>query len=194
MDKHMDELTEIVNNSLPEGQEIPKEVIQGAVSGALDAALPSVMESLPDTSEAAQTLMNNNPMIGTVLKALKFITSGALRAIVLLVVLALCIVIAVFRLPGLYGLTLIGTSSIIAGITCCGLYLLFDTSSLINALVAGAGAMGAIFAPLLNIIGGLASDFYVSAIVFSFLGICLVVGTTIMRGVFGRLFHRIFAD
>jgi hypothetical protein len=194
MNKHMDELTEIVNSSLPEGQEIPKEVIQGAVSGALDAALPSVMESLPDTSEAAQTLMNNNPMIGTVLKALKFITSGALRAIVLLVVLVLCIVIAVFRLPGLYGLTLIGTSGIIAGITCCGLYLLFDTASLINALVAGAGAMGAIFAPLLNIIGGLASDFYVSAIVFSFLGICLVVGTTILRGVFGRLFHRIFAD
>lgn len=194
MDKHMDELTEIVNNSLPEGHEIPKDVVQGAVSGALDAALPSVMESLPDTSEAAQTLINDNPMIGSVLKALKFITSGALRAIVLLVVLVLCIVIAVFRLPGLYGLTLIGISGIVAGITCCGLHLLCDTTSLVNALVAGAGEMGAVFAPLLNILGGLADDFYVSAIVFSFLGICLVLGTTILRGVFGRLFHAIFAD
>ena len=200
MNNHIGELTTIVNNNLPEGVQLTEDVVQNAVSASLDAALPNIMDVVSDVTSSATESLREDPMMGYVIKALKFIRSGALRAIVLLIIVALCIVIAVFRLPGLYGLTTIGMSSIFAGMTCGGLHLLFGTSSIITPLlnnlggVGGAIDLGAIGNVLVPFVDSLANSFYISAIVFSFLGICLVLGTTILRGVFGRLFHAIFAD
>ncbi len=200
MNNHIGELTTIVNNNLPEGVQLTEDVVQNAVSVALDAALPNVMDVVSDITSTATESLREDPMMGYVIKALNFIRSGALRAVVLLIIIALCIVIAVFRLPGLYGLTTIGISSIFAGMACGCLQLLFGTASIITPLLnnlGGAGGaidLGAIGNVLVPFVDSLANNFYISAIVFTFLGICLVVGTTIMRGVFGRLFHRIFAD
>ncbi len=190
MDNHMGELTAIVNNNLTSGSPISEDTIRASVSTAIDAALPAVMDAIPDISGTAQTLIGDNPIFGKVLKVLKFVNSGALRAINLMLILALFAVVALIRLPGLHGLTTIGVAGTISGLSCCGIYLLLTSPATVSFL-GSLDIIGAILTPML---GTLTQSYYTSAIVFSFLGIALVLCTTVLRGIFGRIFHAIFAD
>ena len=129
--------------------------------------------------------------IGPVLKILKFIHTGALRAVVLLVVIALALVIALFRFPGMRGLTSIGISGVVAAMGCGATYLVLRMPLLTQILGSGLGAIGGV---LLPVIGDLAWAFRTCAIVYAVLGAALVVCTTLLRGFFGRIFDAIFSQ
>lgn len=191
LNNNMEELTTIVNNNLPEGMEISPEVIESAVTSAVDVALPTVMENLPDTSTIVESITASNPVIAQALTVVKFIRTGALRAIVLLAVIALCILVTLNRLPGLRGLTSVGISSIVAAIGCGGVHMVLRMPMLTGMLTPLLSDFAPIVLPL---IGGLSHAFRACAIVYAVIGVGLFLSTTILRGFFTRIFDAVFSN
>jgi hypothetical protein len=197
--ENLDNIITIVENNLSEEakQNLDTEQLKTAVTNAVEAIpmedLNTAIEAIKP-SQAVGTLAQD-PTIGPVLKVLKFIRTDALRAVVLLANLALCVAIVLFRLPGLRGLTTIGISSTMAAAGCGVTYLLLNMPMLPNLLGSSLGEMGgAILAVLLPVIGELATAFHTCAVVYSVLGIGLIICTTLLRGFFNRIFDAIFSQ
>ena len=197
--ENLDNIITIVENNLSEDakQDLDTEKLKAAVANAIEAVpvedLNNAIEAIHPT-DAVSTLAQD-PTIGPVLKVLKFIRTDALRAVVLLTTLALCILIVLFRLPGMRGLTTIGINSTIAAAGCGVTYLLLSMPMLPNLLGSKLGELGgAILSVLLPVLGELAYAFHTCAIVYAVLGIGLIICTTILRSFFDRIFNAIFSQ
>jgi hypothetical protein len=194
---HIGELADIVQASLPEGIELDRAHLEEITLGALEQALPQLVAGLPDLGSAANELLeSDNPIIATAASSLRFIRTGALRAAVLLVVLLLCVLISIVRLPGLRGARTVGVCGIVAGALCYGTtMMLHRIPDLMTALPAELAFVGDL---LTNIIvpftSGLERNFTVCAVVYAVIGIVLVLGTTVLRGFFSLIFGRLFSD
>ncbi len=186
---HIGQLVDIVEKCLPEGTEIDRAAIEDATLQALEMALPSVVDSLPDLSEAATALREQSPEIGIALDVLKFIRTGALRAAVFLVVVVLIVVLCLFRLPGLNGLRCVGICGMVSAALCGGIYLLLTMPTL-SLLLAGFGSIGPV---IYQFADAFAHEFAVYAVIYGVSGLFLILGTTVLRGFFGMLFDAIFS-
>ena len=186
---HIGQLVGIVEECLPEGTEIDRAAIEDATLQALEVALPSVVDSLPDLSEAATVLKEQSPQIGMALDILKFIRTGALRAAVFLVVVVLIVVLCLFRLPGLNGLRCVGICGMVSAALCGGIYLLLTMPTL-SLLLAGFGSIGTV---IYQFADAFAHEFAVYAVIYGVSGLFLILGTTVLRGFFGMLFDAIFS-
>ena len=186
---HIGQLVDIVEECLPEGTEIDRTAIEDATLQALEVALPSVVDSLPDLSEAATVLKEQSPEIGIALDVLKFIRTGALRAAVFLVVVVLIVVLCLFRLPGLNGLRCVGICGMVSAALCGGIYLLLTMPTL-SLLLAGFGSIGTV---IYQFADAFAHEFAVYAVIYGVSGLFLILGTTVLRGFFGMLFDAIFS-
>ncbi len=186
---HIGQLVDIVEECLPEGTEIDRATIEDATLQALEVALPSVVDSLPDLSEAAAVLKEQSPAIGTALDVLKFIRTGALRAAAFLLVVVLIVVLCLFRLPGLNGLRCVGICGMIGAALCGGIYLLLTMPTL-PIVLEGFGSMGTLINQFAE---SFAHEFAVYSVIYGVSGLFLILGTTILRGFFGMLFDAIFS-
>jgi len=194
---HIGELADIVHASLPEGVELDRAHLEEITRSALEAALPNLVAGLPDLGSAANDLLQSeNPIIATAASALRFIRTGALRAAVLLVVIAMCALICLVRLPGLRGLRCVGICGIVGGALC------YAITMVTGKLPELASQVPAEFAEILNIIlevihpitDGVTNAYTVCAVVYIVIGAALVIGTTLLRGFFSILFGRFFSD
>ena len=201
-------IVEIVKNNLTD--EAKEKFEEAELGTALEQAVNKVVEAVP-TEEIDKVLGEANltqivagvaqdPNVAVVLGYLRFIRTGALRAIVLVLVLALSVVVVISGLPSLRGLASVGKSGIVAAGVCYGISLVFGTPALPDVLNNAIGAMGeaaAMITPFLSIItsmlDGLAAAFETCAIVYAVLGAVIYLGTTVFRGVFSRIFSAIFS-
>ncbi len=201
-------IVELVKNNLTE--EAKEKFEETDLDTKLEEAVNKAVEAVP-TEELDKALENykpaeimggvtQDPTIASVLRYLKAIRTGALRAIVLLLVMALSVVVIISGLPNLRGLASVGKSGVVAAGICYGISLVLGTPALPEVLNNAVGAMGeaaAMITPFLSIItsllGSLASAFETCAIVYAVLGVVIYLGATVFRGVFRRIFDAIFA-
>ena len=200
-----DAIVDIVHNNLSEEAKaaINTEKLKEAVSVAIEAVPTEEIDKVLENVNPAQLitgLVQSNPAIETALNVVKFVRTGALRALVLVLVLALSAVVVITRLPSLRGLASVGKSGIVAGGICYGISMVLGTPALpdvLNKAIGGMGEAAAMIAPFLSIIlsmiNGLAEAFETCAIVYVVLGSVTFLGTTIFRNVFIRIFDAIFS-
>ncbi|MBE6942949.1 MAG: ribose 5-phosphate isomerase B [Ruminococcaceae bacterium] len=194
---HMGELADIVQASLPEGVKLDRAHLEEVMQQALEQALPDLVAGLPDLSSAANALLeSDNEIVVAATKSLRFIRTGALRAAVLLVVLALCVLISLVRLPGLRGARTVGVCGIVAGTMCYGITMAVDKlPALITLLPEQFAFVGDLLMKLLTpLTTGLHEAYIVCAVVYAVIGLALVLGTTVLRGFFSAIFGRLFSD
>ncbi len=200
-------IVELVKNNLTD--EAKEKFDESDLDAKLEQAVNKAVESV-STKELDKALENFNPgqimggvtqdpMVAGVLPYLKAIRTGALRAIVLVLVLALSLVVVISGLPSLRGLASVGKSGIVTAGICYGISLVLGTPALPDVLNTATGAMGeaaAMITPFLSIItsilDGLAAAFETCAIFYAVLGTVIYLGTTVFRGVFRRIFDAIF--
>ena len=197
---HMGELADIVQGSLPEGIELDRDHLEEIMGEALEMALPELVANLPDLgTAAAELLQSDNPVISTVTGALRFIRTGALRAAVMLVVVAMCALICFVRLPGLRGVRTVGICGVIGGALCYGATLMLHKLPELTTVLSAEFAEFATFIDLFTQVlvpftAGLEEAFKVCAIVYAVVGVALILGTTVLRGFFALTFGRFFSD
>ena len=140
--------------------------------------------------------MESNPTFATVAQILRFIRSGALRAAVLLLVVALCVLLCLVRLPGLRGLRTVGICGIVGGSLCYGTTLmLHKIPELVTKVPAEFTAFADLFLKVINpFTAGLENAYTVCAVVYAVVGLALVLGTTVLRGFFAMTIGRFFSD
>jgi len=187
---HIDELTDIVAGCLPEGMEIDRAALEELTLQALEASLPAIVDALPNVGEVVNALGEESPVLGVVLKSLKFIRIGGLRASALLAVVAFAVILCLFRLPGLRGLRCVGVCSMIGAALCGALYLLLSMPMLTAHLEKALDEYGAIISDFSL---GFAHEYAVCAVIFGVIGLVFFLGTTILRGFFSALFGAIFS-
>ena len=193
---HIGELADIVQASLPEGVELDREHLVEITESALESALPALIAELPDLGTAANEFLESDPTIAAVAKVLRFIRSGALRAAVLLIVVALCMVICLIRLPGLRGLRTVGICGVVSGVLCYGTTVVLHRIPELTALLpAELASFGDLFLKIIvPFTTGLEKAFVVCAVVYAVIGLALVLGTTVLRGFFAMTIGRFFSD
>ncbi|MBE6983095.1 MAG: ribose 5-phosphate isomerase B [Ruminococcaceae bacterium] len=195
INNNIEDIIVIVQNNLTEEAKanVDPEALKNAVSSAVAAIPTEELDSALENFNPAKTVstMAQDPTIGAVLKIVKFVHTGALRAIVLLVIVALCILVAISRLPGIQGITSIGISAFLAGMSCGATYLLLSMPILAQLFTGPAAFVGDFILPIFN---SLAETFKVCAVVYSVLGVGTIICTTLLRGFFGRIFDVIFSN
>ena len=189
---HIGELTDIVLECLPDDakKDIDRTKLEKATREALQTALPDLVDSLPDVSDAKDALVAENPTVGIVLDVLKFIRTGAMRAIVLLAVVALIVILCLFRMPNIRGLRCVGICGVIGALLNGGIYLLLGMPYLQTQLAGALGEAGAI---ITEFAGGFAHEFAVCGVIYGVIGLLLILGTTVLRGLFSLIFGAIFS-
>ena len=193
---HIGELADIIIASLPEGTEIDRAHLEEITQQALESALPALVAGFPDLGTAANEVLESNPALSAAAGALRFIRTGALRAAVLLLVIAMCALICLVRLPGLRGLRCVGICGIVGGALCYGTTMtLHRLPELITLLPQEFAFLGDLFIKvIIPFTAGLEEAFTVCAVVFAVVGLALVLGTTVLRGFFALTFGRFFSD
>ena len=184
---HIDELVTIVEDCLPEGTEIDRTALEEATVQALQAALPAIVDALPDASEAAELLSSQVPGMDLALNAIKFIRTGALRALALMAVMILIVALCLFRLPGLRGLLCVGICGIVSGLLCGAIYMLLSMPVLNEFLSTSLGSFSVLVTEFSR---DFAHEYAACAVIYGVCGLALTLGTTVLRSLFAAIFYR----
>ncbi len=114
---HMEEITTIVENSLPENVQLDRAKLTGAIEKAAAVTLPALVNTLPPAQEVADTIVKQDtPGLTVAMEVLKYIRNGFVRALIIGAIAILSLLIVLLRLPGFSGLRWIGTDLLTAGV------------------------------------------------------------------------------
>ncbi len=182
---HMEELAGIVEDCLPEEVQIDSTKLTGAVKKATSATLPVLVESLPPAEEMASTVIKQeNPVITTIMDAIRIIRSGSLFRIVIIAIAVLCLLIFLLRLPGFSGLQGIGVQALIAGILSGAIGFVLQASFVKDFISSVAPERISVFDSILS---GISTAFMPYLFIYGIAGILLLVGSGILNHFFARV-------
>ncbi len=171
VNNNFDEVIEIVQQEIPEAAEVPAETIKAELSAKIDENLDFIFENVPSPETISQQIVGEIPEFEIVFQILanRPVIIGGLVAILL----ALCLLIILFRLPFYRSARWIGVDLI------CG--------SILNGIFAIAVLLVPVLLP--QIFSELVPDLPVSVIqnaispLFSSLGVGLIIRDLIMLAI-----------
>ena len=184
---HIGELVSIVEACLPEGIVVDHAALEAATRKALEVALPTIVDALPDAGTAIETVAEKVPYLKVALQALNFIRNGGLRACALLLVLIFIVALCLFRIPGLRGLLCIGICGVVAGLISGGVYLALTMPTLNAFLESSLGQYSAL---VTEFAGDFALEYARCGVIYGVIGLALILGTTVVRTLFYAIFSR----
>ena len=181
---HMEEIANIVKDSLPEDVEIDNEKLESAINKAASTVLPSLVDSLPSAENMANTIVDHeNPAIVAMMNALKFVRNGYLRLAAIGVAAALSLFIFLLRLPGFSGLRWVGSEVLSSALIIGALAFFLQTQQMIDILRSFANEATVFVTPLLS---ELSTAFVPFAIIYGVAALVLIVGSKILDATFDR--------
>ncbi len=184
LNPHMEEIVTIVEKNLPEEVEIDKEKLTSAVEKVTSTALPTIVETLPPAEEVAQTIVQSAPAeLTMILDGLKMIRTGSLQTIAIVAVVALLLLLFVFRLPSFNGLRWMGVNGLISAVFVGALGYVLQAPFFLELL---AGLPETVLSLATPLIAALASTFVTFAIIYGVVGLVLVIGNGVLNAVLAK--------
>lgn len=184
LNPHMEEIVTIVEKNLPEEVEIDKEKLTSAVEKVTNTALPTIVETLPPAEEVAQTIVQSAPAeLTMILDGLKMIRTGSLQTIAIVAVVALLLLLFVFRLPSFNGLRWIGINGLISTVFVGALGYVLQAPFFLALLADLPASVLSLATPL---IAALASTFVTFAIIYGVVGLVLIIGNGVLNAVLAK--------
>ena len=181
---HMEEIANIVKDSIPEDVEIDSEKLESAINKAASTVLPSLVDALPSAENMANTIIDQeNPAVVAIMDGLKFVRSGYLRLAAIGVAVVLSLLIFLLRLPGFSGLRWVGSEVLSGALVIGALAFFLQTQQMIDILRSFVNEATVFVAPLLS---ELSAAFVPFAIIYGIAGLVLIVSSKILDATFDR--------